>query len=195
MQFLILVLCYFLGNISASYMIGKMTANIDIRQYGSGNAGATNVMRTLGYKAAIITLLIDCLKGVVAVYIARRYGSENLALMAGIAVVLGHNWPLLLGLKGGKGIATTIGVAVTIHSTIALVCILFGVILLLKFKYVSLAAIVAITLFPILMFSQGWNYFIFSLVLCLLAIYRHRENIQRLLNGTERKITEKLKVK
>lgn len=195
MHFFIVLLAYFLGNFSASYVIGKLTANIDIRHHGSGNAGTTNVMRTLGYKAAVMTLIIDCLKGVLAVYIARRYGSENLALVAGIAVVIGHNWPILLGFKGGKGIATTIGVGLSIHTSIALICIFIGIILLIKFKYVSLSSIVGITLLPVLMISQGWNYFIFGLILCLLAIYRHKENIQRLLNGTERKITEKLKVK
>ncbi|KJF26893.1 hypothetical protein TZ02_11485 [Clostridium aceticum] len=184
-----------LGNFSASYIIGKLSANIDIRNYGSGNAGTTNVMRTLGYKAAVFTLLADCLKGVLAVYIARRLGSENLAMMAGVAVVLGHNWPILLGFKGGKGIATTIGVALSIHFTIALVCVVIGIIILILSKYVSLGAIVAITLFPILLVSQGWNYFVFGLMLCVLAIYKHRENIQRLRQGTERKITEKLKVK
>ncbi|AKL95601.1 glycerol-3-phosphate acyltransferase PlsY [Clostridium aceticum] len=195
MQLLILVIAYMLGNFSASYIIGKLSANIDIRNYGSGNAGTTNVMRTLGYKAAVFTLLADCLKGVLAVYIARRLGSENLAMMAGVAVVLGHNWPILLGFKGGKGIATTIGVALSIHFTIALVCVVIGIIILILSKYVSLGAIVAITLFPILLVSQGWNYFVFGLMLCVLAIYKHRENIQRLRQGTERKITEKLKVK
>lgn len=195
MQFFILIFSYFLGNLSASYIIGKVTANIDIRSHGSGNAGTTNVMRTLGYKAALFTLIIDCLKGVLVVYIARRYGSENLALMAGITVVIGHNWPALLGFKGGKGIATTIGVVISIHSTIALICIFLGLIILFKFKYVSLAAIVGISLLPILMFSQGWNYFIFGLILCLLAIFKHKSNIQRLLHGNESKITEKIKVK
>ncbi|AOY78432.1 acyl-phosphate glycerol 3-phosphate acyltransferase [Clostridium formicaceticum] len=184
-----------LGNFSASYVIGKLSADIDIRKYGSGNAGTTNVMRTLGYKAAIFTLLIDCLKGVLAVYIARKFGSENLAMMAGVAVVVGHNWPALLDFKGGKGIATTIGVALSIHFNTALICIFIGIIILILFKYVSLAAMIAITLLPIFLIFQGWNYFVFGLVLCLLAVYRHRQNIQRLLQGTESKITEKLKVK
>ncbi|SDK41621.1 glycerol-3-phosphate 1-O-acyltransferase PlsY [Natronincola ferrireducens] len=195
MQLLVILVAYLLGNFSASYIIGKLTANIDIRNYGSGNAGTTNVMRTLGYKAAVITLIIDCLKGVLAVYIARRLGTENLALVAGVAVVLGHNWPILLGFKGGKGIATTIGVGLAIHTSAALICIVIGIIILILFKYVSLAAIIAITLLPIILAFEGRNYFLFGLILCALAIYRHRENIQRLRNGTERKITEKLKVK
>lgn len=195
MQFFIVLLSYLIGNFSSSYLIGKLTANIDIRNYGSGNAGATNIMRTLGHKAAFATLFIDCLKGVSAVYIARRYGSENLALIAGVFVVIGHNWPILLNFKGGKGIATTIGVVISIKSGIALICIGIGIVLLLLFKYVSLSSIVAIILFTILMFTQGMNYFVFSLALCGLAIYKHRGNIQRLIQGNERKVTDRLGVK
>ncbi|SES65130.1 acyl-phosphate glycerol-3-phosphate acyltransferase [Natronincola peptidivorans] len=195
MQLLIVIVAYILGNFSPSYVIGRLSANIDIRNYGSGNAGTTNVMRTLGYKAAVFTLLLDCFKGVLAVYIAKRFGSENLAMVAGIVVVLGHNWPVLLKFKGGKGIATTIGVALSIHPVVASICIFVGIILLIIFKYVSLSSIVAITLLPIILFFQDLNYFIFGLVLCLMALYRHKENMQRLLNGTEKKFTEKLKVK
>jgi len=118
-----------------------------------------------------------------------------LTLACGIAVVMGHNWPMLLGFKGGKGIATTIGVALTIKPLIALVCISIGVAILYKYKYVSLASVVAISLFPFIMFIYGLNYFLFGLILALLAIYKHRENIKRLLDGNERKIGEKSSVK
>ncbi len=195
MPLLILIVSYLIGNFSSSYIIGKITANIDIRDYGSGNAGTTNVMRTLGYKAAAMTLLLDCLKGVISVVLAKKFASNNLALLAGIVVVVGHNWPILLGLKGGKGIATTIGVVTSISSGMALICIGFGLVILIIFKYVSLAAMLAIILLTILMFFKGWNYFIFSLTLLLLALYQHRGNIQRLIEGKERKVTDRIEAK
>ncbi|MCC5911889.1 MAG: glycerol-3-phosphate 1-O-acyltransferase PlsY [Clostridiaceae bacterium] len=192
---LIVFIAYLIGNFSPSFVMGKLTANIDIRQHGSGNAGTTNVMRTLGMKAAVVTLLLDCLKGVFAVYLARRYGTETIALVAGIAVVIGHNWPALLKFKGGKGVATTIGVGLIIHTTVALACIIIGLIILYKYKYMSLTSITGMVLLPIFMTFVGVEYFIFGLILCLLALYRHKENIKRLRNGTERKITDKSKVK
>ena len=195
MPLLILIVSYLIGNFSSSYIIGKITANIDIRDYGSGNAGTTNVMRTLGYKAAAMTLLLDCLKGVISVVLAKKFASNNLGLLAGIVVVVGHNWPILLGLKGGKGIATTIGVVTSISSGMALICIGFGLVILIIFKYVSLAAMLAIILLTILMFFKGWNYFIFSLTLLLLALYQHRGNIQRLIEGKERKVTDRIEAK
>ncbi len=188
-------LSYFIGNFSTSFFVGKLFAKIDIREYGSGNAGSTNVLRTLGKKAAIATLLGDLLKGVLAVYIGNRFGGQNLALLCGVAVVIGHNWPVILGFKGGKGIATTIGVALSIKFLMALICISVGIIILWKYKYVSLAAIVAISIFPFTIYVYGLNYFLFGLILAILAIYKHRENIKRLLAGNERKIGQKIIVK
>ena len=192
---LVILLSYFIGNFSTSFFIGKMFAKIDIREYGSGNAGSTNVLRTLGKKAAVITLLGDLVKGILAVYLGSRFGGESLALLCGVAVVIGHNWPILLGFKGGKGIATTIGVVLSIKSLMALICISIGLIILWKYKYVSLAAIVAISIFPFSIYRYGLNYFLFGLILAILAIYKHRENIKRLLAGNERKIGQKISVK
>lgn len=192
----IILIAYLLGNISPAYIIGKLTANIDIREYGSGNAGTTNVMRTLGNKAAILTLILDCLKGVLAVAIGKYFApGTNLPLLAGITAVIGHNWPIFLRFKGGKGVATTIGAGIAVFPSMAFICIGVGIIILIKFKYVSLSSMVGVTLFAILMFFQEKDIFIFALTLCIFVLYRHRENIQRLLNGTERKITERLKVK
>lgn len=192
---LLLFISYFIGNFSTSYIIGKMFGNIDIRDHGSGNAGSTNVLRTLGKKAAALTLLGDLLKGVLAIYLGNKFGTPLIALGCGIAVVVGHNWPVLLNFKGGKGIATTMGVALTVKPVAALICISIGIIILYKYKYVSLASIIAISLFPFALIIYGLNYFLFGLILALLAIYRHRENIKRLLAGNERKIGEKLSVK
>lgn len=188
----IIVIAYFIGNISTSFIVAKLFANVDIRNCGSGNAGSTNVLRTLGKKAAAITFLGDSLKGVAAILIARYFGTyEYIALIVGVSVVVGHNWPVFLKFKGGKGIATTIGVVFTINYLVALACIGFGIIILIRFKYVSLASVLAITLLPILLVFQSIEYFLFALVLCVLAIYRHRENIKRLLKGTENKIGQK----
>lgn len=192
LDIIIIVIAYLIGNISTSFIIAKLMANVDIRSVGSGNAGSTNVLRTLGKKAAAITFLGDSLKGVAAVLIARFFGDhEYIQLFAGISVVIGHNWPAFLKFKGGKGIATTIGVVLAINYLVALICIAFGIIILIRSKYVSLASISAITIFPIFLFFHSTEYFVFGLSLCILAIYRHRENIERLLKGTERKIGEK----
>ncbi|WP_053956918.1 glycerol-3-phosphate 1-O-acyltransferase PlsY [Inediibacterium massiliense] len=188
-KILAMVISYLLGNFSTSVIVSKVLANIDIRNYGSGNAGATNVYRTLGAKAAIITLLGDALKGVVAVALGRALGGENTALICGVLVIIGHNWPVLFGFKGGKGIATAIGVGLSVHSLAAMICIFIGIMILIKSKYVSLASITAISIFPfLLLFDKGINYFIFGLVIAIMALYRHRQNIERLMKGIESKI-------
>lgn len=192
---LLILIAYLIGNFSTSYFVGKIFGKIDIRDHGSGNAGSTNVLRTLGKKAAALTLLGDLFKGVLAIYLGNRFGTPLLALVCGVAVVLGHNWPALLHFKGGKGIATTIGVALSTKPIAALICISIGIFILCKYKYVSLASIIAISLFPFALILYGLNYFTFGLILALLAIYKHRENIKRLLAGNERKIGEKLSVK
>lgn len=192
---LLILISYFIGNFSTSYYVGRILGKIDIRDYGSGNAGSTNVLRTLGKKAAVLTLLGDLLKGVVAIYIGNRFGTGLVVLACGVAVVVGHNWPILLGFKGGKGIATTIGVGLTVKPISALICIVIGIIILYRYKYVSLASIIAISVFPLALLIYGVNYFIFGLILALLAIYKHRENIKRLLAGNERKIGDRSSVK
>lgn len=189
--FLLILAAYFAGNFSTSYLVAKLFAKIDIREHGSGNPGSANVLRTLGKKAAILVFLGDLLKGAVAAYLGKVFCGTTVALLCGIAVVVGHNWPVFLGFKGGKGIATTIGVIVAIKPLIALVCVSIGVAILFKFRYVSLASIIGIIILPFIIVIYGLNYFLFGLILALLAIYRHRENIKRLLAGNERKIGEK----
>lgn len=195
LPFILILIAYLLGNFSTSFIVGKLMGNIDIRNHGSGNAGSTNVFRTLGLKAGLLAFIGDSIKGVLAVYLARRFGGDTVALIAGVAAIVGHNWPFVLKFKGGKGIATSIGVALMIHPTSALICIAIGVVILIVFKYVSLASVSAIALLPIFLYFQGRDYFIFSIIISVMAIFRHRENIKRLLNGTERKITSKSKSK
>src|SRR5690625_5037916 len=113
------IVAYFIGNFSTSYIISKMLGKIDIRKHGSGNAGATNVFRVLGLKAAALTFLGDALKGIVIAGLAKYFGGIQLAIICGFAVVLGHNFPLLLKFKGGKGITTSIGVFLVIDPIVA----------------------------------------------------------------------------
>ncbi len=193
--FILVLIAYLLGNFSTSFLVGKFVGKIDIRNHGSGNAGSTNVFRTLGLKAGLMAFIGDSIKGVLAIYLARRFGGDTVALVAGVAAIVGHNWPVVLKFKGGKGIATSIGVALMIHPASALICIGIGIVILILFKYVSLASVSAIALLPIFIYPQGRDYLIFSIVISIMAIYRHRENIKRLINGTESKVTSKSKSK
>lgn len=188
----VLLLAYFIGNFSTSYLVGKIFANIDIRQHGSGNAGSTNVLRVLGLKAGAWSFLGDSLKGVIAVLIGKSVGGQELAMLAGIFVVIGHNWPVVLKFKGGKGVATSIGVGLIIHPLSAIICIAVGLVILYRYRYVSLASISALSLLPwVYLLLEGKTYFYFGLVLAGMAVFRHRSNIDRLLKGTERKLTMK----
>ncbi|SHJ13448.1 acyl-phosphate glycerol-3-phosphate acyltransferase [Geosporobacter subterraneus DSM 17957] len=191
MKSIAVLLSYFIGNFSTSMIVSKLWANIDIRKYGSGNAGSTNVLRTLGFKPALVTFIGDALKGILAVWIGGKLGGTDTALLCGIAAIIGHNWPVLFGFKGGKGIATSIGVGLAVNQIVAFICIALGIMIVVKTKYVSLGSITAISLLPILFIFSGFKYFLFGLVLALMAIFQHRQNIQRLLKGTESKIGQK----
>lgn len=195
---IIALISYLLGNISTSYIVGRKVANVDIRTQGSGNAGATNVLRTLGKKAAAIAFIGDILKGTVAVLIGRylsgRYGLDPLngAYIGAVFVVLGHNWPALLGFRGGKGVATSFGTMLAIYPGYSLLCLAIAILIMYRSKYVSLGSILGIACFPVVMFIIGNNKAsIVGIILTATAFYTHRENIKRLKNGTERKIGEK----
>jgi len=192
---LVSIIAYLLGNIATAYFVSRAVANIDIRDYGSGNAGSTNVLRVLGQKPAAIVFLGDVLKGAAAVliggYIAGNYGE----IIAGIFVIIGHNWPFVLKFKGGKGIATTIGLMLPIDPLIVFSILTIGIIIIALTRYVSLASITGMALFPIAMIitRKPVEYIVFSLVLSAFAIFRHRSNLDRLIKGTESKIRFKTK--
>lgn len=190
---LVSVIAYFLGNFATSYIVSMRSAKIDIRQHGSGNAGATNVLRVLGAKAAAVTFIGDALKGVLAVILGRYLGGSYGAILGGLFVVIGHNWPILLRFKGGKGIATTIGTMLAMNPLVVLIVFAIGVVILAATRYVSLASIVGMIILPITMIllKQPPEYIIFSVILALLAVYRHRTNIGRLMKGTESKLGQK----
>ncbi len=202
------ILAYLLGSISFSVIISKKMAGFDVREKGSGNAGSTNVLRTVGKKAAIITLICDILKGVVAILIALLAGrtiqgldNALLVQIAGVFVILGHTFPVFFRFKGGKGIATSLGVLLMINWQIGLICLVFALILMILTKRVSIGSIAAAILFPVLVLfinqnyivaeSTNWSYLIFSVIVALFVIFNHRSNIKRILNGTESKISFK----
>ena len=202
------ILAYLLGSISFSVIISKKMAGFDVREKGSGNAGSTNVLRTVGKKAAIITLICDILKGVVAILIALLAGKiiqglDNALLVqiAGVFVILGHTFPVFFKFKGGKGIATSLGVLLIINWQIGLICLVFALILMILTRRVSIGSIAAAILFPVLVLfinqnyivaeSTNWSYLIFSVIVAIFVIFNHRSNIKRILNGTESKISFK----
>lgn len=207
-----LIIAYLIGSINFSILISKKKAGYDIRKKGSGNAGTTNMLRNLGKKYAAITLICDILKGVVSIVIAIIIGkilgeNTNAALLvqiAGVAVVLGHTFPIFFGFKGGKGVATSLGILLITNWQIGLICLVFGIVLIALTRMVSLGAIAAAVLFPILTLFIGENYyivpsfsglgngyFIFSVILAVIVIFNHRTNIKRILNGSENKVSFK----
>lgn len=194
--FTIIILSYFIGNFSSAYILGKIFKNKDIRSYGSGNAGATNALRVFGPKLGLVAFILDILKGIIAVNIGNLLLGYNGAIIASVFVVVGHNWPLFLKFKGGKGIATSLGVMLYLHLPTALICIAIGVFIIYKTRYVSLGSITAAALVPILgIFLKrpfDRNFFIGVLILAFMALFRHRSNINRLLKGEESKLGQRV---
>ncbi len=200
------IIAYLIGSINFSVIFSKKMAGFDVREKGSGNAGTTNMLRSVGKKAAAITLICDILKGVVAIliamFIAWAFKVENASLLvqiAGIAVVLGHTFPIFFGFKGGKGVATSLGILIMSNWQIGLICLVFGVVLIALTRMVSLGACAAAVLFPVLtlfinehyIVSQGSSYLIYSIILAVIVLFNHRSNIQRILSGKENKISFK----
>jgi glycerol-3-phosphate acyltransferase PlsY len=197
---LTILLGYLLGSLSFSYIIAKKIKKVDIRQHGSGNAGATNTLRVLGIGPAITVLLLDVLKGIVAVLVAGWIAPDNSGVfpaLAGLAAIIGHNWPIYYGFRGGKGVATTIGVLATLVFFPALWAGIIAILSIIATKYVSLGSLLFAALTPVLAFflSSHYNYPIIYIylagIVALLSLWRHRTNISRLLTGTESKIGKK----
>jgi len=204
--FVSLFVGYLLGSIPFGYVVGKCRG-IDIRQHGSGNIGATNVFRTLGRNWGVLVFLLDVLKGIVAVQFAMRclaasaptpgvyqMAAEQLGIVAGLGCFLGHCFPVWLGFKGGKGVAVGAGILIGLMPAAAAIgLVLWGIVYKVS-RYVSLASLVAAVSLPVIVWlleRQFGAIFWFSLVISLLAIWRHRSNIQRLLAGTESRFEKK----
>lgn len=210
MLYIILVLGvgYLFGCFQTGYFVGKVN-KIDIRDYGSGNAGSTNVLRTLGMLWSALTFLGDALKGLIWLLLVRHFiapmaagvDSQVLCLLAGLGVVLGHNYPFELQFKGGKGIATTIAVMFGFDIRMGVVAAIAFIVVCAATRYVSLSSLCLVTSLPItcLIFHPGrWDLFVLILIFTVSAFYRHKTNIVRLKNGTESKIgtkAEKVPVK
>lgn len=204
---IIAVIAYAIGSINFSVLISKKIAGFDVREKGSGNAGSTNVLRAVGIKAAVITLICDILKGIVAILIAvligNIVGNTDRALLvqiAGILVVIGHTFPIFFQFKGGKGVATSLGVLLITNWKIGLICLIFALVIIIITKIVSMGSMGAAILFPVLTIfigdsfivpATGFKYLIFSIILAVFVIFNHRENIKRIMNGTENKLSFK----
>lgn len=202
---IIAIIAYAIGSISFSVILSKKMAGFDVREKGSGNAGSTNVLRTVGKKAAILTLICDILKGVVSILIAILIGNivgdidkALLVQIASIAVVIGHTFPIFFGFKGGKGVATSLGVLLMVNWQIGLICLVFALVIMALTRMVSAGSVCAAILFPVLTLFIGkeyfivpGNYLIFSIIMALIVAFNHRTNISRILNGTENKLSFK----
>lgn len=190
--FLSILIPYFIGCFSSAYFLGKTSKNIDIRNYGSGNAGATNALRVLGKKMGALTFALDIIKGIVAVLIGKALLGYDGGLLASFFVVLGHDFPVFLKFKGGKGVATSFGVLLVLNWKVGLLCLLTIVLVTLFTRYVSLGSITAAVfapLFTVLVSKPVDKYlFITIWILAGLLILRHKANIIRLCNGEENKL-------
>lgn len=195
---LIILGCYLLGSIPFGYIAGKLFKKIDIRELGSGNIGATNVFRILGPSLASLVLIADIGKGIFSIYLVQYFNIDNLLILtiAGLVVICGHDWSLFLGFKGGKGIATTFGVIFALNPIISILAIVVWVVVMIITRYASLSsilAVISIMIFTIL-FKQPYEYIIFSAIIIVLSIFKHKENIKRLRSGNEKKIGKKSKI-
>lgn len=192
MDYLIItVLGYLIGSIPNGLIIGKKLYNIDLRQFGSKNIGATNAFRTLGLWPAVWVFLTDGAKGVIAVYLASVFiGTPIALLVGGIAAIAGHNWSVFLNFTGGRGVATGLGVIAVLVPMITVFIFLVWVVIVYITRYVSLASIVAAALVPVLMWFMGerLEFLYFGIIAALFVIIRHKPNIERLLKGQELKI-------
>ena len=209
LRILLLIIGYFIGNIETGYIFGKIH-KMDIRNYGSGNAGATNTLRVLGAKAGLVVFLGDFCKSLIPCLVVRFIFRDNVSLSyiymlyIGLGVVLGHNFPFYLGFKGGKGVASTAGIIMALDIRIAVVCLIVFIITVAITRYVSLGSIfVMIILIGMshffVKFSYGFGegaspmeFRLLTAAVGFLSIFMHRANIKRLLNGTENKIGKKV---
>jgi glycerol-3-phosphate acyltransferase PlsY len=212
---IIVILSYLVGSIPTSIIVSKAVKGIDIRQHGSGNAGGTNVMRVLGWRHGVFVIILDALKGVLAVVVVARlhYGGLPFAnvspfddftlvqIIAGISAVIGHIWTVFAGFKGGKGIATALGMLLMIVTIDMLIALGIFLIVVTISRYVSLGSIVAAISVPTAMIFRenilhdsitGYSTLLpFVIAVALLVIYTHRKNVVRILNGTENKLSFK----
>ena len=185
------VLAYLVGSIPSGLILGKLFWHTDLRKYGSHNIGATNAWRTLGKVPGIIVFLADSLKGQAGVLLGLSLvGTPLAAVIGGLLAIVGHSFSLFLRFHGGKGVATSLGVLTMLMGNVTLIVFALWFTIVYMTRYVSLGSVVAGVLTPILaaLFAYPMEYIVFTVIAALLVIVRHRENIKRLMNGTENKI-------
>jgi glycerol-3-phosphate acyltransferase PlsY len=198
-----LIFAYLFGSIPTAVWLGQAFYGVDVREYGSGNAGATNTFRVLGKKAGIAVMLIDIFKGYTATQLAYFIGLSvtgphtssqfvNYQLALGVIAVMGHLFPIFAGFRGGKGVATLFGMILAVNPTAAMLCVLVFVLVLLTTKYVSLSSICAGFTFPIgtvfILHSSIKSEVLYGICVCLLILVTHQKNLERLLKGKESKV-------
>lgn len=198
-----LLLGYIIGCVQIAYFTGKVFGNIDIREYGSGNAGTTNVLRTLGKKAGLIVFIGDVLKAILAFIVASIIFNGNGTFISGngtnilpgiycgFGAVLGHCYPFYMKFKGGKGVACILGIILSINFGMALTMYAFGVSILIYKRYISAASLAVCAIFPFFLYLYNYDLesIVVSILLSALCFYLHRGNLKRIINGTERTIT------
>lgn len=188
LKIIVLIACYLIGSISPAIILCKLRYNVDIRTLGSGNAGTTNVLRNYGKKMAGLTLLLDVLKGAICYFAGSLIlGSYEMGLLCGLAAILGHVFPVYYGFKGGKGVATTLGLVIFAAPKAGLVALLAAVAIMAISKRISVGSLLGILIFTIMVavFKYGTVAIIWAAALTAIIWIKHRGNIKRILSGTE----------
>lgn len=200
------VVAYLIGSVNFSVILSKKIAGFDVREKGSGNAGTTNMLRSVGKGAAALTLVLDILKGLVAIIIAKYVvgnmstdaNTAILVQIAGFFVIVGHTFPIFFGFKGGKGVASALGVLLMVNPLIGGICLVYALVVMALTRMVSLGSIMAAILFPVLTIfidhnyiADGYNYIIFGIAMAILVVFNHRANLKRIYNGTENRLSFK----
>ena len=198
------IIAYLIGSVNFSVIFSKKFAGFDVREKGSGNAGTTNMLRSAGKGLAVLTLICDILKGIVAVLVAYWIGKiattvkpEILIQLAGFFAIVGHTFPVYFGFKGGKGVATSLGILLLVNWQIGLICLVFALLVMIFSRMVSLGSIMAALLFPVLTifitehYIVNGNYIVFGIAMAILVIFNHRSNLKRIYKGEENKLSFK----
>ncbi len=200
MEFLLVIIAYLLGSIPTSVWVSKSMFDIDIREYGSGNAGATNTFRVLGPKWGSFVMLVDVTKGVLATslyilmpyYLTNELARTNFMIVLGLVAVVGHIFPVFANFKGGKGVATLLGMSLAIQPIVALLCLVVFLITLISTRFVSLSSMLAGIAFMVLILfifkEKETMYRLFAVIVAVMVVITHQKNITRLIKGTENKV-------
>ncbi|OPZ71890.1 MAG: Glycerol-3-phosphate acyltransferase [Firmicutes bacterium ADurb.Bin456] len=194
MSYWVLIVSYLIGSIPFSFLIARVWKGVDIRKCGSGNVGMTNVWRNAGPAAGLLALAGDLGKGVLVVLLARHYGPPLLVAGASIAALAGHSWPVFLGFKGGKLVATGVGLITAISPPVGVLAMIIWLVVTGLTRYVSVGSITAVVSIPFLMlfYRLEWPYLALGVFYAAFTVYKHVPNLKRLIGGAEPKIGKKI---